>query len=248
MKVVFIEDVPDVAMAGDTKEVADGYGRNYLLPKKLAVLANSAASNILEAQMKKVAVKRAQLAAEMTELSGRLNGVEVAITAKVGEKNKLYGSITSADIAGELAKLDMTVDKRKIELHDPIKEVGSYDITIRFNQDISAVIKVNVEGEPVIEEKLVAEERKPRAESAEEGEAAEGEAAEEPEAELETAEPETAEAAAPEAEAEVVEAAEAVVAEEPVAEETAEPELAAPSEDLEIAVEEAEAEADKESK
>ena len=69
MKVVFIEDVPDVALAGETREVADGYGRNYLLPKKLAVLANSAASNILEAQMKKVAVKRAQAAAEMTDLT-----------------------------------------------------------------------------------------------------------------------------------------------------------------------------------
>jgi large subunit ribosomal protein L9 len=247
MKVVFIEDVPDVAMAGDTKEVADGYGRNYLLPQKLAVLANSAASNILEAQMKKVAVKRAQMAKEMGELAEKLNGTEVSITAKVGEKDKLYGSITSADIAGELAKLEMVVDKRKIELHDPIKEVGSYDVTIRFNQDISAVIKVNVEGEPVIEEKPVPEERKPRAEKAEEseaaeGEAAEGEAAEEPVAELETPE---AEAAAPEAEA-AEEPADAV--KEELVGETAEPELATPSEELEIAVEEAEAEADKESK
>ena len=85
MKVVFIEDVPDVALAGETKEVADGYGRNYLLPKKLAVLANSSASNILQAQMKKVIVKRAQLAAEMTETASKINGAEITLKAKVGE-------------------------------------------------------------------------------------------------------------------------------------------------------------------
>ena len=81
MKVIFIEDVPDIALAGETKEVADGYGRNYLLPKKLAVLANSAASNIVEAQLKKVVRKRAQAAAEMAEIADTINGTEITITA-----------------------------------------------------------------------------------------------------------------------------------------------------------------------
>ena len=74
MKVIFLEDVPNVADAGEAKEVADGYGRNYLLPRKLAVLANSAASNVVEAQLKKVALKRAQAEVEMTELAGKLDG------------------------------------------------------------------------------------------------------------------------------------------------------------------------------
>ena len=81
MKVIFIDDVPNVALAGETKEVADGYARNYLLPKKLAVLANSAASNIVKAQMKKVEVKRAQAAAEMTEIAKKLEGTEVTLKA-----------------------------------------------------------------------------------------------------------------------------------------------------------------------
>lgn len=172
MKVVFIEDVPDVALAGQTKEVADGYGRNYLLPKKLAVLANSAASNILQAQMKKVIVKRAQLAAEMTEIASGINGVEITLKAKVGESERLYGSITTAMIAEELNKLTgQEIDKRKIILDEPIRQLGSHDVTVAFTHDITAEIKVMVEPEQVEEEKEEKPERKPRAKKAD---AAEG--------------------------------------------------------------------------
>ena len=164
MKVVFIEDVPDVALAGETKEVADGYGRNYLLPKKLAVLANSAASNILEAQMKKVLVKRAQAAAEMAEIASKIEGVEITIKARVGESERLYGSVTAADISAAL--IDSTgqnVDKRKIALEEPIRQLGSHDVTIAFTHDITASIKVVVEAEKVVEEKEEKPVRKPRA-------------------------------------------------------------------------------------
>ena len=154
MKVIFIEDVPDVALAGETREVADGYGRNYLLPKKLAVLANSAASNIVEAQLKRVVVKRAQAEAEMAEVAGKINGMEVTITARVGEKDRLYGSVTSADIAEALsASAELVIDKRKVELEEPIREIGSYDITVRFTHDITADIRVTVLPDKVVEEK-----------------------------------------------------------------------------------------------
>jgi large subunit ribosomal protein L9 len=164
VKVVFIEDVPDVALAGETREVADGYGRNYLLPKKLAVLANSSASNILESQMKKVLVKRAQAAAEMAETASKIDGAEITIKAKVGESERLYGSVTSADISAELKKAtDQDVDKRKIVLEEPIRQLGSHDITVAFTHDISATIKVIVEAEEIVEKKEEKPERKPRA-------------------------------------------------------------------------------------
>ena len=148
MKVVFIADVPDVALAGETKEVADGYGRNYLLPKKLAVLADLAASNIVKAQMKQVLVKRAQAEAEMKEIAGKLDGTEITLQAKAGEKDRLYGSVTSADIAGELSRISgAVIDKRKIELEEPIRQLGVYEVSLKFSRDIMAVIKVNVAAE-----------------------------------------------------------------------------------------------------
>jgi large subunit ribosomal protein L9 len=172
VKVVFIEDVPDVAMAGETREVADGYGRNYLLPKKLAVLANSGASNILEAQMKKVLVKRAQAAAEMAEAASKIDGTEITIKARVGESERLYGSVTSADISEELKKATgQVVDKRKIVLEEPIRQLGSHDITVAFTHDITASIKVIVEAEEIVEKKEEKPERKPRAKKEVEAEA-----------------------------------------------------------------------------
>jgi large subunit ribosomal protein L9 len=169
VKVVFIEDIPDVALAGETKEVADGYGRNYLLPKKLAVIANSAASNIVKAKMKHVLVKRAQAETEMKEAAGKIDGVEITIKAKVGEKERLYGSVTGADIATEIANATgLVVDKRKVEIDEPIRQLGTYDITIKFTHDITADIKVIVEADEVAEEKEEKETRKPRGKKAEE--------------------------------------------------------------------------------
>jgi large subunit ribosomal protein L9 len=154
VKVIFIEDVPNVARAGEAREVADGYGRNYLLPKKLAVLANSQASSVVEAQLKKVVQRRAQEEAEMVELAGRLDGVEITLKARAGAKERLYGSITSADIADELSSVTgLVVDKRKIELEEPIRQLGSYEVTVRFTHDIAAVIKLAVVADKVVEEK-----------------------------------------------------------------------------------------------
>jgi large subunit ribosomal protein L9 len=168
MKVIFIEDVPNVARAGQAKEVADGYGRNYLLPRKLAVLANSRASAIVEAQLKKLARRQAQTEAEMRELAAKLNGLEVMLKVKAGTKGRLYGSITGADIADELGRAGLVVDKRKIEL-EPIHELGSYDVTVRFTHDITAVIKLALTaeagvGEEVKEEAAKAEKVEEKAE------------------------------------------------------------------------------------
>lgn len=148
MKVVFLEDVPNVAETGEVKEVADGYARNFLLPKKLAVLVDSKAAQLVEARLKKKARLQAETEAEMRELARQLEGQEVALKARAGAKDRLYGSITNADIAEELEKsAGVVVDKRKIELDEPIHELGSYEIGIRLTKDIIPKIKLTVVGE-----------------------------------------------------------------------------------------------------
>ena len=148
MKVVFLEDVSNIAKAGDTKEVADGYARNYLIPKKLAAFVSPEATSRLESQLKARANKQAQLETELTEIANQLEGKEVILKARVGAKDRLYGSITSTDIAAELEKVTgITVDKRKIELDETIRKLGSFDVSIRLNKDIIPSIKVIVSEE-----------------------------------------------------------------------------------------------------
>jgi len=148
MKVIFIEDVPNVGRAGEIKDVADGYGRNFLIPKKLAAIATPKTMNEAKAQLEKRARLRAQTEAEMKELATMLEGTEVVITAKTGGKEKLYGSVTAEDIAAALEKnLGAVVDKRKIEIPESIREIGSYDVVLRLATEITATVKVTVKEE-----------------------------------------------------------------------------------------------------
>jgi large subunit ribosomal protein L9 len=155
MRVVFLQDVPRVARAGEVKEVADGYARNFLIPKKIALLATpQAISHSGTAQ-------RAQVRedTELEALAQQIEGKEVNIKAKAGAKERLYGSITSADIAAELSKsTGLDIDKRKIELEEPIRQLGSYELVIRLAKDIVPKIKVNI----TEEEAPKAEERPPK--------------------------------------------------------------------------------------
>ena len=148
MKVVFLQDVPNVANAGEMKEVADGYARNFLLPKKLAAQADPKMMNVIESQVKARARQAAQTEAEMTELASQLDSKEITIKARVGENERLYGSITTGDIIAELEKdFGIIVDKRKIELEDPIRELGSHEVSVRLTKDIIPKITVTVTGE-----------------------------------------------------------------------------------------------------
>lgn len=141
MKVVFLQDVPNVAHAGETKEIADGYGRNYLIPRKLAVLADKAANKALEKQQK----INAKVDAEQSEVARQLEGKEIILKAQVGAQEKLYGSITHADIAEEIQNTTgITIDKRKIEMDEPIRQLGSHEVTIKLGRDIAARITVTV--------------------------------------------------------------------------------------------------------
>ena len=145
MKVIFLEDVPKVAKAGETKEVADGYGRNFLIPQKLAVLASPSALNTLETQTKIRARSQTQIEDEVTKLARQLDGKEITLKARAGAQEHLHGSITSADIASELQNTaGLVVDKRKIELDEPIRQLGSYEVAIRLTKDMIPKIKVTV--------------------------------------------------------------------------------------------------------
>ncbi len=145
MKVIFLQDVPNVARVGEIKEVASGYGRNFLIPKKLAMLASSPAVSLVEAQRKISARNQQQTGAELTELANQLDGREVFLKARVGAKDRLYGSITNADIATELeSATGLVIDKKKIELAKPINKLGSYEVTIRLATGVMPKIKVTV--------------------------------------------------------------------------------------------------------
>jgi large subunit ribosomal protein L9 len=145
MKVVFVEDVPGTGKTGDVKDVSDGYARNYLIPKKLALPVTSQVTDQLEARISSRAKKKAKEADNLAKIAETIKGIEVVLTAKVGSKDKLYGAITAADIAkGLSAKLGTDIDKRKIELPEPIRELGSREVTVKLSHDLSPKIKVTV--------------------------------------------------------------------------------------------------------
>lgn len=145
MKVIFLQDISKVAKTGEVKEVADGYGRNFLLPQRLAVPATAGALKEMEALIKREASRRAKTEAELAELANQLNGKEVVLKAKAGAEKQLYGSITTADIAAALESThSLVVDKRKIELAETIRQVGSYDVAVKLGKDLVPRIKVTV--------------------------------------------------------------------------------------------------------
>ena len=145
MKVVFLQDVPNVASAGDIKEVADGYARNFLIPRNLALLAKPQAVKTAAEQLEMRARSQAQTETELKELAGQLEGKEISLRARGGGKDRLYGSVTAADIAAEIEKATgLVVDRRKIELEESIRQVGSYEIAIRLTKDIVPKIRITV--------------------------------------------------------------------------------------------------------
>jgi large subunit ribosomal protein L9 len=152
MKVIFLEDVQNVAKAGDVKEVADGYGRNYLLPKKLALVSQPGAIAMVKSQIEAKAETE-----KWKKLAADIEGKEITFPVKMGAKDRMHGSITSANVATELQNvIGQAVDKRKIDLAEPIKTLGNYEIAIKLAKNIEPKIKVNViakeaEKEPVKE-------------------------------------------------------------------------------------------------
>jgi large subunit ribosomal protein L9 len=161
MEVILKEDVPNLGLRGDVVKVAEGYGRNYLLPRNMAMQATAANKAVIE-QMKASAARRsASEKAQAEELAAKLNPVELSFTRKSGEAGHLFGSVTSADIATELANQGFDIDRRKIQLSDPIKTVGELVVGVRLHREVTAHIKVKVLAE--VSEEENAEEAKAEA-------------------------------------------------------------------------------------
>ncbi len=146
MDVLLLKNVPGIGNAGQVKKVADGYARNYLLAQKLAVVANNGAVKQAE-DIKQAAARRdAKTLAEAQELARQLGQVTLTFQAKAGEGDRLFGSITSSDIADALVReKNITIDKRKIELENPIKELGERNVAIKVHADVTAQVKVVIE-------------------------------------------------------------------------------------------------------
>ena len=151
MEVILKEDVVKLGSRGDVVKVAAGYGRNYLLPQKLAIEANAANKAVVE-QMKASAVRRnAKEKAGAEELAKQVDAVTVNFTRKAGEGDHLVGSVTSSDIAAELTKKGFDIDRRKIQLHEPLKQLGDFTIAVKLHKDVTAHFKVVIEKEAVEE-------------------------------------------------------------------------------------------------
>jgi large subunit ribosomal protein L9 len=148
IKVLLTQPVENLGASGEIKEVSGGYGRNYLIPKGLAVLATR--GQVKQAEERTAAQqKRVQAARRDAEaLAARISGQTLRFTARVGELDRLYGSITNADIAERIrTQLGVEVDRRKIDLEEPLKRIGIYPIKIRLVQGLEPLVNVVVEGE-----------------------------------------------------------------------------------------------------
>jgi large subunit ribosomal protein L9 len=144
MEVILKEDVVKLGSRGEVVSVAEGYGRNYLLPKKLAVEATKANKAVIE-QMKASAVRKlAKEKGDAELLAKQFDGVSLHFTRKAGEHDALFGSVTSADIAHELEGRGFTVDRRKIELEQPLKSLGEFSVGLRLHKEVTVQIKVVV--------------------------------------------------------------------------------------------------------
>lgn len=144
MEVILREDIEKLGSRGQMVNVAPGFARNYLLPKRLAVAATDANKKIVEQERQAALRREAKEASEATELAKLLSSVEVTIAQKAGENDHLFGSVTSADIVARLEEQKFHIDKKKVILHEPIKQLGEHTVTLRLHREVSVDIKVNV--------------------------------------------------------------------------------------------------------
>ena len=144
MDVILREDIEKLGSRGEMVKVAPGYARNFLLPKKLAVQATGANKKIVEQERQSHLRKEAKHKTEAEDLSRLLTGVSVTIVQKAGENDQLFGSVTSKDVGDALAAKNFTIDRRKIQLDEPIKQLGEYKVPVRLHKDVTAEVTVIV--------------------------------------------------------------------------------------------------------
>ncbi|MFP4167604.1 MAG: 50S ribosomal protein L9 [Desulfonatronovibrionaceae bacterium] len=144
MRLILREDIDSLGRLGDEVDVKPGYGRNYLLPQGKAMLATEANLRAFETERRKLQKKMDAIRFAAEELAEKINSAEVVIPVRVGENDKLYGSVTSAHIADALEEKGIDIDKRKIVLEDPIRALGEYELEIKLHPDVKATLRIQV--------------------------------------------------------------------------------------------------------
>ncbi len=144
MEVILREDVEKLGNRGQVVKVAAGYARNFLLPKRLAVAATESNKKIVEQERQAHLRREAKLKGEAEDLGKLLTGVSVTITQKAGENDQLFGSVTAKDVTDALAARNFTIDRRKVQLDEPIKQLGEYKVPVRLHKDVTAEVTVVV--------------------------------------------------------------------------------------------------------
>jgi large subunit ribosomal protein L9 len=156
MEVILREHVEHLGRRGDLVKVADGYARNYLLPRKLALLATESNKQQIERERVKFEIKELEEQKSAQAVADRMANLDLEITRKVGETEALYGSVTSSDIADALAAKGFELDRRKLQLADPIKRLGEFEVPVKLHRDVTVKLKVRVVaegGSPAAEKK-----------------------------------------------------------------------------------------------
>ncbi len=144
MKIVLTQDRVALGLEGDIVDVANGYARNYLIPKGIALEANKQNIKLMEMQQKKIEAKRFKAREDAEKVKEKMADVVITISQKTGEENKLYGSVTSMDIAGQLEKQGIAIDRRKIALDKPIKTLGEFDVPVKLYPEVTGSLRVVV--------------------------------------------------------------------------------------------------------
>ena len=144
MEVILREEIDNLGRRGDVVKVAPGYARNYLLPKRLAVAANESNKKIVEQEKQAYLRRESKEIGDANDLAKMMATVEVTIAQKAGENDQLFGSVTSQDIAAALEKAGYTIDRRKVNLAEPIKSLGDYKVTVKLHREVSIELPVHV--------------------------------------------------------------------------------------------------------
>lgn len=147
MELILTQDFDELGLEGDIVSVTEGYGRNYLIPEGIALEATLPNRKALELKSKKIEVRRLKVKANAEKVKEQMESLTINLVQKAGEEGKLYGSVTSMDIASALEKKGITIDRRKIVLEKPIKTVGEFDISVKIYPEVTASLKVMVSPE-----------------------------------------------------------------------------------------------------
>jgi large subunit ribosomal protein L9 len=142
MKIILREDVSNLGKAGEIATVRPGYGRNFLIPYGKAVLASDKNVREMEHQKRVIFQQQAKIKASAEAVAQKLAGMQITISRKVGEQEKLYGSVSNKDIADAIAKMGLQIDRHTIQLPDAIRELGTFDVPVKLHQSITASVKV----------------------------------------------------------------------------------------------------------